>query len=84
MPEGERRDDEIKLNEEVVMEINKKIKEITGLGMISYDLVVDDSTGDYVLVDLNYFPGYYTLTDYKNAMDNYIIQRFQEFRALSE
>jgi Inositol 1,3,4-trisphosphate 5/6-kinase ATP-grasp domain/Haloacid dehalogenase-like hydrolase/Inositol 1,3,4-trisphosphate 5/6-kinase pre-ATP-grasp domain len=70
----------ITLDQEVVKKINWTLKENTGLGMLSYDLALEKGTGDYVLIDLNYFPGYYTMSDYKDAMDDYIIQSYTRFR----
>ena len=73
---------EVVVNEEVIKEINAELRRITGLGMISYDLAVETGSGDYVIVDLNYFPGYYTMTDYKTVMDNYIVESFRKFKSI--
>jgi HAD superfamily hydrolase (TIGR01509 family) len=63
------------LDEEVVLEVNRGLKEVTGLRLISYDLAVQES-GDLVIVDLNYFPGYYTVEDYGKQMDEFIISSY--------
>jgi hypothetical protein len=63
------------LDEEVVSDVNRVLKEVTGLGLISYDLAVQDN-GDYVIVDLNYFPGYYTVANYGKLMDEFIVQSY--------
>lgn len=65
------------LNERIISVLNQRLREFTGLGLLSYDLLIEETTGDYIIVDLNYFPGYYTFPDYKNAMNRYIISRFR-------
>ena len=70
----------VDINEEVVKRINEELRKATGLGMISYDIGIDEKTGDYVLIDLNYFPGYYTMPDFKHHMDEYIIESFNRFK----
>lgn len=68
------------INTETIIEFNQFLRDITGLGMISYDLAIEETTGDYVIVDLNYFPGYYTMPDYKTVMDDYIVSSFRNFK----
>mmetsp|Transcript_22517 Transcript_22517/g.22243 ORF Transcript_22517/g.22243 Transcript_22517/m.22243 type:complete len:322 (+) Transcript_22517:775-1740(+) len=68
------------INQAAVEETNRQLKEFTGLGMLSYDLLIEEGTGDYVIVDLNYFPGYYTFPDYKEAMNRYILSSVNKFR----
>lgn len=69
------------LDNEVIMNINKTLKQTTGLGMLSYDLAIEESTGDYIIVDLNYFPGYYTVENYPRIMDEYIISSYSVFKS---
>ena len=38
--------------------ITKFIHEEIDLGIYGYDIVIEDKTGDYYFVDINYFPGY--------------------------
>lgn len=71
------------LNTCVIQELNKRLKNITGLGMISYDLGVQSESGDYVVIDFNYFPGYYTVENYKDVMDEYILEKYREFKEKS-
>ena len=70
----------IKVSEEVIRKINERVRNITGLGMVSYDMAVEMESGDYVIIDLKYFQGCYKMPNYKTAMDNYIISSFQKFK----
>lgn len=71
------------LDNEVIISINKTLKQTTGLGLLSYDLAIEKLTGDYIIVDLNYFPGYYTVSDYPRLMDQYIMSSFSAFKSTS-
>jgi len=46
------------LNEVVVKEIIVRIQKITGLLLFGFDLLIENETGNYALIDINQFPSY--------------------------
>ena len=68
------------LDMEVVHKINSALRSITHLSLLSYDLGVSQ-TGDYIIIDLNYFPGYYTLSNYPDLMNEFIIQSYHSHQS---
>lgn len=46
------------LNRNVVEEIIKRVQVKTGFYLFGLDILIDDKTKDYALIDLNQFPGY--------------------------
>ena len=65
------------ISNEVVSRINHQISELTGLGLISYDLLVETDT-QFVIVDLNYFPNYLGYENFAEKMDAYVLSRLQK------
>ena len=68
------------LDMEVVHKINLALRSVTRLSLLSYDLAISQ-TGDYIIIDLNYFPGYYTLSNYPELMDEFIIQSYHSHQS---
>ena len=59
-------------------QISFRIQEITGLGVFGFDLVREDSSGDLVILDLNYFPSFSKFPDFPNAVNNYILEKCRQ------
>ena len=47
----------------LVEEAAKLLKELLGLTIIGFDVVVQESSGDHVIVDLNYLPSFKEVPD---------------------
>jgi len=52
------------LNSDVVMEIVNRIQTQLNLTLFGFDIIIDDKTGDYVIIDLNYLPSYDAVNSY--------------------
>ena len=46
------------LNPDVINELVKRLRATTGVSLAGLDLILVERTGDYGIIDLNYFPGY--------------------------
>ena len=46
------------LDEGISKLISRQLKNDLGFNFYGYDICIDDQTGDYYIVDINYFPGY--------------------------
>lgn len=66
------------LNEEVILELLKRITSRIDLTLFGVDIIVDEKTGDYGLIDLNYLPSYDGVLPYF-AGDLY--RKLQTFKA---
>lgn len=42
----------------VIEALNKELQRVLGLTLFGYDLVCEESTGEYWILDINYFPSY--------------------------
>jgi len=52
-----------KMNTDLVEEAAKYLKELLGLTIFGFDVVVQEGTGDHVIVDLNYLPSFKEVPD---------------------
>ncbi|KAK3129706.1 hypothetical protein QOZ80_6BG0483580 [Eleusine coracana subsp. coracana] len=52
-----------KLDTTLVEEAAKSLKDLLGLTIFGFDVVVQDGTGDHVIVDLNYLPSFKEVPD---------------------
>ncbi|CAN6182990.1 unnamed protein product, partial [Urochloa humidicola] len=48
---------------ELVEEAGKFLKKLLGLTIFGFDVVVQEGTGDHVIVDLNYLPSFKEVPD---------------------
>ena len=51
-------DDPNMLNNNVVQKIVKEITKTWGVSLSGLDIIIEEGTGNYGIIDLNYFPGY--------------------------
>ncbi len=54
---------------------NKKVNKIAQivqnlfeLNLVGIDIIIDRHTGDYAVIDVNYFPGYEGITDFSKEL----------------
>lgn len=43
---------------EVIKEILNRIRLVMNITLFGFDIIIDDNTGDYGIIDLNYMPSY--------------------------
>lgn len=60
--------EEINVDEDIVMAIQKHIHEELGLSLYGLDILRETKSGDYYIVDINYFPGYKEITSFGDVM----------------
>ena len=60
------------LDEQVVKYLVDTIKNWSSMQLFGFDILVQSRTGDYVLVDLNSFPGYKNFQKYGNYIDQLV------------
>ena len=68
-----------KLNDKFVEEIVTELYNVLGISFLGIDIVIEDVTGFYYVIDLNYF----TLMkkfdkEYLDAMNNFILQKCEQ------
>ena len=51
-------DDPNMLNRTVIQEIIRKIRRTSNISLAGIDIIIEEETGNYGIIDLNYFPGY--------------------------
>ena len=66
----------LEIDQEIVQylssELNKKLK----LSLFGFDLIREAKTGDYYLIDLNYFPGYTGFKDFKESLHSHFYRTY--------
>lgn len=62
------------------MDIVRKCSEILhdniGVSIFGFDILVQAGTGDFVLIDLNQFPGFKEIKDVSDLMRNHVIASY--------
>ncbi|KAI3796450.1 hypothetical protein L1987_39121 [Smallanthus sonchifolius] len=71
---GDDSDEKVKMPAaEFVGEVAKGLKEALGLHLFNFDLIKDDKSEGYFVVDVNYFPGYEKLPFYESVMTDFLL-----------
>ncbi|CAF2400277.1 unnamed protein product [Rotaria sp. Silwood2] len=52
----------------LVNKIAQTIQNIFELNLVGIDIIIDRNTGDYAVIDVNYFPGYEGITDFSTQL----------------
>ncbi|KAK9051355.1 hypothetical protein SSX86_027982 [Deinandra increscens subsp. villosa] len=65
---------------EFLAEVAKGLREALGLNLFNFDMIRDDGRDGYLVVDINYFPGYEKLPGYESVMTDFLlnIKKLQE------
>ncbi|CAF3066374.1 unnamed protein product [Rotaria socialis] len=58
----------ITFNHEIVNKIAQTVQNLFELNLVGIDIIVDRNTGDYAVIDVNYFPGYEGVTDFSTQL----------------
>ncbi|CAF2266175.1 unnamed protein product [Rotaria magnacalcarata] len=58
----------ITFNHEIVNKISQTVQNLFELNLVGIDIIVDRNTGDYAVIDVNYFPGYEGVTDFSTQL----------------
>lgn len=54
----------IRFDHELVHKIARIVQNLFELNLVGIDIIIDRNTGDYAVIDVNYFPGYEGVTDF--------------------
>ena len=60
---------------QILENISAAITEATGLSIFGYDIVVSERSGDYVVIDLNYFPKLKPFENLAQEMNQHILDK---------
>lgn len=52
----------------LVNEIVQTVQSLFQLNLVGVDVIIDKNTGDYAVIDVNYFPGYEGITDFSTQL----------------
>lgn len=44
------------------------VQNLFQLNLVGIDIIIDRMTGDYAVIDVNYFPGYEGITDFSKEL----------------
>ncbi|KAI3744032.1 hypothetical protein L1987_57104 [Smallanthus sonchifolius] len=67
-------DEKVKMPEpEFVDEVAKGLRQALGLRLFNFDMIKDDKSDGYLVVDINYFPGYEKLPSYESVMTDFFL-----------
>lgn len=58
---------------EFLDEVAKGLRVSLGLHLFNFDMIKDDKSDGYLVVDINYFPGYEKLPDYESVMTDFFL-----------
>eukprot|EP00921_Rhytidocystis_pertsovi_P014868 GHVQ01023872.1.p1 GENE.GHVQ01023872.1~~GHVQ01023872.1.p1 ORF type:complete len:2063 (-),score=265.83 GHVQ01023872.1:450-6638(-) len=67
-----------RLDKSTIMRLAHKISEKLGSRLFGFDLVVEETSGDYVVLDLNHFPGYGGVRGLQDMMKSLVERRVSE------
>ncbi|KAD4982792.1 hypothetical protein R6Q59_002423 [Mikania micrantha] len=71
---------------EFVDEVAKGLRHALGLRLFNFDMIRDDKRDGYLVVDINYFPGYEKLPSFESVMTDFFItiKKSQELKKMTE
>ncbi len=52
----------------IVNKIVQTVQNLFQLNLVGIDIIIDINTGDYAVIDVNYFPGYEGVTDFSTDL----------------
>ena len=52
----------------MVNKIAHTVQNLFELNLVGIDIIIDWTTGDYAVIDVNYFPGYEGVTDFSQEL----------------
>jgi inositol-1,3,4-trisphosphate 5/6-kinase/inositol-tetrakisphosphate 1-kinase len=58
----------ITFDHDKVNKITEIIQNLFELNLVGIDIIIDRNTGDYAVIDVNYFPGYEGITDFSKEL----------------
>ncbi|KAI3744033.1 hypothetical protein L1987_57105 [Smallanthus sonchifolius] len=58
---------------EFLVEVAEGLRQALGLHLFNFDLIKDDKSDGYLVVDINYFPGYEKLPFYESVMTDFFL-----------
>ena len=66
------------LNTAIILIVSKYIKELASITIYGIDLVRERKTGDYVILDLNYFPDFKGVVNFAELLKEHIWNTYQD------
>jgi len=63
---------------EMITKITHAISEFLGLTLFGYDIITDINTGKYVIIDINYFPGYGGVKNFEHKLLKHLLLMYQK------
>ncbi|KAI3764253.1 hypothetical protein L2E82_14259 [Cichorium intybus] len=58
---------------EFLVEVAKGLRQALGLHLFNFDMIRDDKRDGYLVIDINYFPGYEKLPSYETVMTDFFL-----------
>ena len=58
----------ITFDHDKVNKITEIVQNLFELNLVGIDIIIDRNTGDYAVIDVNYFPGYEGITDFSKDL----------------
>ncbi|XP_076940831.1 inositol-tetrakisphosphate 1-kinase 1-like [Bidens hawaiensis] len=73
-------------SQEFLVDVANGLRQALGLHLCNFDMIKDDKTDGYLVVDINYFPGYEKLPFYESVMTDFLlnIKKSQEEKKMME
>ena len=72
------------INTSIILIISKYIKELANITIYGVDLVRQRKTGDYVILDLNYFPDFKGVVNFSELLKEHIWNTYQDWEKSQE
>lgn len=66
---------------ERLLTFSKAVQEISGMTMFGFDMLIEESTGDYVIVDINYLPSLSAFPDLPTVLNQHIIDQVKSHKS---
>jgi len=64
--------------QDILNQMSKSISKEFGLSLFGYDVIVQDGSGKFGVIDINYFPGYIGVPDFENTLATFLLNRVKE------
>jgi len=65
------------LDEDKINEITKDLGDCLNLTLFGYDVIIDNVTNDYYIVDVNYFQAFSGVKDFNEVLYNAVMKKME-------
>jgi HAD superfamily hydrolase (TIGR01549 family) len=76
-------DTSAEVDRERLLSFSKAVQEVSGMSLFGFDMLIEENTGDYVIVDINYLPSLSAFDDLPTILNAHIVEKVKKHKSLN-